>query len=85
MITKDVVAFIICALFGILGAFKLALFDKRPCLPDMLTVLAFSGGSLVFFYYYFEGFESPFVQVAYFTIIIGTAILMSKFKTKWTN
>ena len=47
MLTKDIVAFALCALGAILGAYTIALSEKRPSLFQMLAACFFSGGSLV--------------------------------------
>ncbi|MDT2524165.1 hypothetical protein [Enterococcus raffinosus] len=82
MLTKDIVAFALCALGAILGAYTIALSEKRPSLFQMFAACFFSGGSLVFYYYYFENFQSPFLPVLYYTVVIGSAILFSRFKDK---
>lgn len=80
MITKDIVAFLICSLGAILGAYTIALFGKRLSLLKMFTAAFFSGGSLVFFYYYFEGFDSSFIPFMYYAVVVTSAVLFSKFR-----
>lgn len=85
MLSRDIVAFLICALGAILGAYTIALSGKRPSLAKMFVTVFFSGGSLVFYYYYFEGNQFIILPVVYYGIVIGSALLFSKFKEKLSS
>lgn len=80
MLTIDIVAFLICALGAILGAYTIALVQGRPSLRQMLVACFFSGGSLVFYYFYFADFDSVFLPALYYGIVLSSAILFSKLK-----
>lgn len=82
MLTRDIVAFLICVLGAILGAYTIALVQERPSLRQMLTTCFFSGGSLIFYYYYFADFDSMFLPALYYGVVLSSAILFSKFKTR---
>lgn len=82
MLTRDIVAFLICVLGAILGPYTIALFGERRSLSKMFVSVFFSGGSIVFFYYHFERFDSLLLQFAYYAVVVSSALLFSKFQDR---
>jgi drug/metabolite transporter (DMT)-like permease len=74
MLTRDVVAFLLCLLGAVLGPYTLALVKKNPSLLQMLATLVFSGGSLVFYYYSFDNVETPLLPILYYGVVVGAAL-----------
>lgn len=77
MLTRDVVAFLLCLLGAVLGHYTLALVKKNPSLLQMLATLVFSGGSLVFYYYSFDNVETPLLPILYYGVVVGAALFFS--------